>query len=114
MQPPRYTIFQAQLEPRSTSAVGAQRTSAPDFPPVRPTHFFGRSRGADNGSLFFERQTPLPEPRERRLHQPRLDRDPGRRPEPRSEEHTSELQSLMRLSYAVFCLKKKKKHNTRT
>src|SRR3546814_7262109 len=27
----------------------------------------------------------------------------------RSEEHTSELQSLMRLSYAVFCLKKKKK-----
>src|SRR3546814_1805948 len=28
---------------------------------------------------------------------------------PRSEEHTSELQSLMRISYAVFCLKKKKK-----
>src|SRR3546814_6087623 len=52
---------------------------------------------------------------------------PGRLPEPeaikqaidealahapaRSEEHTSELQSLMRISYAVFCLKKKKKHN---
>src|SRR3546814_6227175 len=31
---------------------------------------------------------------------------------PRSEEHSSELQSLMRISYAVFCLKKKKqKHN---
>src|SRR3546814_6401229 len=29
--------------------------------------------------------------------------------ERRSEEHTSELQSLMRISYAVFCLKKKKK-----
>src|SRR3546814_995055 len=29
----------------------------------------------------------------------------------RSEEHTSELQSLMRTSYAVFCLKKKKKNN---
>src|SRR3546814_8045258 len=28
---------------------------------------------------------------------------------PRSEEHTSELQSLMRISYAVFCLKKKQK-----
>src|SRR3546814_10626199 len=28
----------------------------------------------------------------------------------RSEEHTSELQSLMRISYAVFCLKKKQKH----
>src|SRR3546814_8744389 len=42
---------------------------------------------------------------------------PGDRPQPaqhavRSEEHTSELQSLMRISYAVFCLKKKKKtHN---
>src|SRR3546814_10379775 len=37
---------------------------------------------------------------------------------PRSEEHTSELQSLMRISYAVFCLKKKNKnkhtHNTYT
>src|SRR3546814_3975085 len=32
--------------------------------------------------------------------------------EQRSEEHTSELQSLMRISYAVFCLKKKK-HNTK-
>src|SRR3546814_5170627 len=31
----------------------------------------------------------------------------------RSEEHTSELQSLMRISYAVFCLKKKKKIYTR-
>src|SRR3546814_4166544 len=31
----------------------------------------------------------------------------------RSEEHTSELQSLMRISYAVFCLKKKKKQKTR-
>src|SRR3546814_6287234 len=31
---------------------------------------------------------------------------------PRSEEHTSELQSLMRISYAVFCLKKKNSYNT--
>src|SRR3546814_1364333 len=31
----------------------------------------------------------------------------------RSEEHTSELQSLMRISYAVFCLKKKKTHTNR-
>src|SRR3546814_5285033 len=31
--------------------------------------------------------------------------------EQRSEEHTSEIQSLMRISYAVFCLKKKKKHH---
>src|SRR3546814_5224450 len=32
----------------------------------------------------------------------------------RSEEHTSELQSLMRISYAVFCLKKKNHTNTHT
>src|SRR3546814_5904406 len=32
----------------------------------------------------------------------------------RSEEHTSELQSLMRISYAVFCLKKKTKPNTKS
>src|SRR3546814_5478099 len=32
----------------------------------------------------------------------------------RSEEHTSELQSLMRISYAVFCLKKKNNKDTRT
>src|SRR3546814_4793319 len=35
----------------------------------------------------------------------------GERGRPRSEEHTSELQSLMRISYAVFCLKKKKIRN---
>src|SRR3546814_8137854 len=34
------------------------------------------------------------------------------RAERRSEEHTSELQSLMRISYAVFCLKKKKRQKT--
>src|SRR3546814_3701677 len=33
---------------------------------------------------------------------------------PRSEEHTSELQSLMRISYAVFCLKKTKKNESKT
>src|SRR3546814_5442257 len=34
-------------------------------------------------------------------------------PVPRSEEHTSELQSLMRISYAVFCFKKKNTNNTK-
>src|SRR3546814_1274710 len=36
----------------------------------------------------------------------------GGTPRPRSEEHTSELQSLMRISYAVFCLKKKTHKDT--
>src|SRR3546814_2674854 len=44
--------------------------------------------------------------RHRVHHQP-----PGVGARRRSEEHTSELQSLMRISYAVFCLKKKKIHN---
>src|SRR3546814_6337064 len=53
----------------------------------------------------------------------RGDGEPGRmdegeqlqqvQPRKRSEEHTSELQSLMRISYAVFCLKKKKKEDKR-
>src|SRR3546814_3894959 len=41
------------------------------------------------------------------LHQRRVAREAAE--ERRSEEHTSELQSLMRISYAVFCLKTKKK-----
>src|SRR3546814_3909728 len=38
----------------------------------------------------------------------------GKREGPRSEEHTSALQSLMRISYAVFCLKKKNQTTTKT
>src|SRR3546814_8640504 len=45
----------------------------------------------------------------RSLFRHRDDGRGGQAPGPRSEEHTSELQSLMRISYAVFCLKKKKK-----
>src|SRR3546814_3583980 len=40
---------------------------------------------------------------------PGLDREQYAKRQRRSEEHTSELQSLMRISYAVFCLKKKKR-----
>src|SRR3546814_7178099 len=65
-----------------------------------------------------------PEPRRRRLRNHRRTEVEGppdqhhrqrevqrRRSQGRSEEHTSELQSLMRISYAVFCLKKKKPTN---
>src|SRR3546814_1006452 len=51
----------------------------------------------------------------RRCNHAKIDTAGGKRPGiaalPRSEEHTSELQSLMRISYAVFCLKTKKKYN---
>src|SRR3546814_10005104 len=43
----------------------------------------------------------------RRIEPAHADRIAARRVAIRSEEHTSELQSLMRISYAVFCLKKK-------
>src|SRR3546814_1390692 len=48
-----------------------------------------------------------PGARQCRIERPR----PDSRRHLRSEEHTSELQSLMRISYAVFCLKKKNKSN---
>src|SRR3546814_8406660 len=52
---------------------------------------------------------PAPAQLEDPHRQPLAVRGQGRRERPpRSEEHTSELQSLMRISYAVFCLKKKK------
>src|SRR3546814_4374803 len=61
------------------------------------------------GRLFCARPT-VARPERQRFHASR--RAPaGHRPGAggdRSEEHTSELQSLMRISYAVFCLKKKK------
>src|SRR3546814_2316446 len=57
--------------------------------------------GREQGASGSEKLAPLPLDRASYT----VDR-PGARA--RSEEHTSELQSLMRISYAVFCLKKKK------
>src|SRR3546814_2307080 len=64
------------------------------------------NRGVANpGKLFSCRAHCYPAVADRRKL-PVLSRDSFRR-NVRSEEHTSELQSLMRISYAVFCLKKK-------
>src|SRR3546814_1382817 len=62
--------------------------------------------GAIEHHLTFVQGAPLDELEVQRLAQGAVDRFGVR-----SEEHTSELQSLMRISYAVFCLKKKKKTN---
>src|SRR3546814_6886758 len=52
---------------------------------------------------------------DQRFHPRRVDRlAVGEQHQLRSEEHTSELQSLMRISYAVFCLKKKNTKKTQT
>src|SRR3546814_7466985 len=52
-----------------------------------------------------------PAPRRRQVRAARYRRAGGPRRRGRSEEHTSELQSLMRNSYAVFCVKKKIRHS---
>src|SRR3546814_8658656 len=79
----------------------------------------GPCRGDDDDPAAQHRACPLAEagrgPCGRRRGTARQARRPGLQPglqtvrmKQRSEEHTSELQSLMRISYAVFCLKKKK------
>src|SRR3546814_8015026 len=79
---------------------GHQGQAAPGHPRPRGR----RARGADS-------QVPPDHRVRRRARGEGRDRG-GRRA--RSEEHTSELQSLMRISYAVFCLKKKSPINTLT
>src|SRR3546814_9816827 len=70
------------------------------------------SGGADlrselGGPLILEAAGRVPHDGRRLTDSPTTQRPPTR-----SEEHTSELQSLMRISYAVFCLKKNKRQNT--
>src|SRR3546814_1578356 len=74
---------------------------------VTQAHAQDRDARSERGDQFQRHARLVRRARPRRDHdllRPQL-RD-------RSEEHTSELQSLMRISYAVFCLKKKKKTNT--
>src|SRR3546814_9506537 len=69
---------------------------------------FGEWLGPANVAVIGAELTTLVQVRTRRsLNDVWQDLVSGREPS-RSEEHTSELQSLMRISYAVFCLKKKK------
>src|SRR3546814_8146744 len=78
-----------------------------DHPDRRGGHAGG---GVDAEQLFWLGRggDGVHPPEYRDDHYGRAGRFVGRDPQLRSEEHTSELQSLMRISYAVFCLKKKK------
>src|SRR3546814_10474581 len=68
------------------------------FRPQQPCPTHAHFRSPCLNSVYLDPPEPMLEP-------------PPEPPVPlRSEEHTSELQSLMRISYAVFCLKKKKSH----
>src|SRR3546814_6968174 len=75
----------------------------------RPDRLQCRSARA-GGSLQGLRPLQGPAARRRSVRSSKDRRAP---PPDRSEEHTSELQSLMRISYAVFCLKKKIQNNTK-
>src|SRR3546814_4939501 len=65
-----------------------------------------RARAGDDRFVEMERDRGRAQMRARQADR-QFDQHEGRRRAVRSEEHTSELQSLMRISYAVFCLKKK-------
>src|SRR3546814_10835247 len=74
--------------------------------------FARRKRGRDLGLSLSQRRCRLIDVERRRIAQGNAPPQRGQllfQPAHRSEEHTSELQSLMRISYAVFCLKKKTK-----
>src|SRR3546814_5687077 len=85
--------------------------------PGPPPHFGCQECRADADAVraAHRRAGDTPQPAApRRRRQFRAPPQPTRRLDPdrgRSEEHTSELQSLMRISYAVFCLKKKTQTN---
>src|SRR3546814_9171641 len=83
--------------PRRRGGAVAGRRGHLFTPPPR------RMRGSSSASAMSDRNTPTTVNSARNMRN-----EPARYM--RSEEHTSELQSLMRISYAVFCLKKKKKY----
>src|SRR3546814_7644033 len=103
---PSTTLFRSQRQPE-------QRRGPEDAARLRE----GRVRGRAARRLAARGQGDLRQPdravRDRRAgRQRRPHRAQDHRRYLRSEEHTSELQSLMRISYAVFCLKKKKRRTT--
>src|SRR3546814_10406818 len=101
-QPPRIEARQQRGEgadpPRDLAAV-ARREAHLEHRVLRM-----EARKADRRQTTDPRQADAGDRKRTRNHRPEGHRDAL--PQGRSEEHTSELQSLMRISYAVFCLKK--------
>src|SRR3546814_9972723 len=96
---------------RACYAARRSRSRTSEGPPIRTRQqaplasnrrLIGQDKRGTQRSLRITRSASAPDPpRVAKLHQCCICEPP------RSEEHTSELQSLMRISYAVFCLKKK-------
>src|SRR3546814_1397938 len=117
------TPLHAEIEPAARmpptavnlpdSTAGHRRRGCPDLPPGRDWHrcAAARTRGLRGSRIHRGCPTPRCDGASRRHIQRRSTRRGSRAGlrrscSGRSEEHTSELQSLMRISYAVFCLKK--------
>src|SRR3546814_9908787 len=109
-RPPRHTLTDT-LFPSTTLFRSGAHSGATAFPanPSRPSALLQKPTGRS-------RPPTAPPPCRSALGRDRLPRQPiapkcaptkTNRQIPRSEEHTSDLQSPMRISYAVFCLKKK-------
>src|SRR3546814_4007669 len=85
----------------------------PITPPhlTKADHWLRSARCPDNLAVVSERHVQAPCATAHKYAGPGTT---GKHAQARSEEHTSELQSLMRISYAVFCLKKKKYNRQNT
>src|SRR3546814_4903309 len=104
---PYTTLFRSRRARQPRSPRGSANASSRDHRPLgararRPAHP-SRKPEARNGAIGSRRRYRGAGRRARPDIQGKFPSSMGR-----SEEHTSELQSLMRISYAVFCLKKKK------
>src|SRR3546814_8909129 len=94
-----------QRRPREGQQQRKRGRPAPEGERDRREEIVGRPRGQHVGAEQRRR--------DEQQHERKLPLVEAEAP-PRSEEHTSELQSLMRISYAVFCLKKKNTPTTHT
>src|SRR3546814_2322331 len=112
-------VCSSDLNDECEETTARPRTAASPRSPQSPgNRLCGRPhRAGRSGRVLREGAPCVPDARRRRANVAPPEREPRRSParvlprglsvNERSEEHTSELQSLMRISYAVFCLKKK-------
>src|SRR3546814_6434994 len=98
------SVMQAMLEAEMDEALGAGKSERSDARLGYRSGHYPRTLVTRVGKLELR----VPQDRAGRFSTELFERY-QRSEQARSEEHTSELQSLMRISYAVFCLKKKKK-----
>src|SRR3546814_10417801 len=114
-RPPRSTLTDT-LFPYTTLFRSAGEMHSP-LPGYRPTFGFGETYSSKRTAGWTHRGVDFAAPSGTNIYLPQGGRIVSAGWENggfgRSEEHTSELQSLMRISYAVFCLKKKKQRQAK-